>query len=310
VLSATIDSVKIFVRDNSIAKRLAAILWLARPHQWVKNGFVLAPLLFSGSLWNLSALARAAEAFLCFCLLSSGVYVMNDIVDVNEDRTHPTKKRRPIASGLIPVNWGIVLSAALMGSAVFWAFGLGRSFGLIAASYLLINIFYTFKLKHVVILDVFSIATGFILRVLGGSLVISVMPSHWILICTGLLALFLGFSKRRHELVNLEDAVSHRAVLSEYNPYYLDQMLLVIGGATIITYVLYTISPQTIAHVGDRRLLLTVPFVLYGLFRYQYLVYHRGDNGDPTRNLLTDKPILIAVLLWALTAIGTIYLPW
>jgi len=308
VLSAAIDSVKIHIKGNSVTRRLAALLHLIRPHQWVKNGFLLGPLLFSGSLANPSAVIRTMEAFLCFCLLSSGVYVLNDLIDVNEDRIHPAKRKRPIASGQIPIWGAILLSIGLMVLSISWAFSIGTGFGLIAASYLTINVFYTFKLKHVVILDVFSIAAGFILRVLGGAMVISVMPSHWILICTGLLALFLGFSKRRHEIMNLEDAASHRAVLSEYNPYYLDQMLLVIGGATIIAYVLYTISPQTIAHVGDRRLLLTVPFVLYGLFRYQYLVYHRGDRGDPTLNLLSDRPILTDIFLWALTAIGAIYL--
>lgn len=308
MFSEAVNSVRVHIKSNSTAKQLAAFLYLIRPHQWVKNGFLLAPLLFSGSLTNLPALIRAIKACFCFCLLSSGVYVLNDLIDVNEDKVHPTKRKRPIASGRIPIRSAILLAIGLMGLSISWAFNIGTDFGLIAASYLMINVLYTFKLKHLVILDVFSIATGFILRVLGGAAAISVMPSHWILICTGLLALFLGFSKRRHEITNLDEAVSHRAVLSEYNPYYLDQMLLVIGGATIISYVLYTISPQTIARLGDRRLLLTVPFVLYGLFRYQYLIYHRGDKGDPTRNLLADKPILIDILLWAFTAIGAIYL--
>ncbi|HID55445.1 TPA: decaprenyl-phosphate phosphoribosyltransferase [Candidatus Poribacteria bacterium] len=308
MFSEAVNSVRVHIKSNFTAKQLAAFLYLIRPHQWVKNGFLLAPLLFSGSLTNLPSLIRAIKACFCFCLLSSGVYVLNDLIDVNEDKVHPTKRKRPIASGRIPIRSAILLAIGLMGLSISWAFNIGTDFGLIAASYLMINVLYTFKLKHLVILDVFSIATGFILRVLGGAAAISVMPSHWILICTGLLALFLGFSKRRHEITNLDEAVSHRAVLSEYNPYYLDQMLLVIGGATIISYVLYTISPQTIARLGDRRLLLTVPFVLYGLFRYQYLIYHRGDKGDPTRNLLADKPILIDILLWAFTAIGAIYL--
>jgi 4-hydroxybenzoate polyprenyltransferase len=233
---------------------------------------------------------------------------VNDIADLDEDRRHPVKGKRPLAAGLVSIRNAVIIAIILMSISLTISFILGPIFGIVAISYFLLNLLYIFIVKKQVILDVFCISAGFILRVVGGTVAIDVVMSSWLLLCTGLLALFLGFAKRRHELVLLkENAVNHRSVLSEYNTYYLDQMILVLAATSFIVYVLFTMSAETIAKFG-KGLIWTTTFVIYGIFRYQYLVYHKGSGGNPTKELLYDKPLMLTVFLWILTAILIIYL--
>lgn len=290
-----------FVGSNGILARIELLVTSARPLEWIKNTFIFAAILFSKNMLEPDLLMRTLLAVGIFCLASSAVYLMNDIWDRNEDKKHPKKCLRPIASGNLPV--AMAASAALLTSltAVTGSFVMNWSFGLITTSYLLLNILYSKWLKHMVILDVFSIASGFVLRVIAGAVVIDAVVSHWLLICTGLLALFLGFSKRRYELVALaNDASLHRRVLGDYNPHFLDMMIGIVTSATLIGYILYAISDEMIQRVHTDGLLLTVPFVLYGIFRYLYLVYHKNHGGNPSNSLMTDRPLIICIILWVI----------
>jgi 4-hydroxybenzoate polyprenyltransferase len=270
-----------------------------RPQEWVKNTFVFAPLLFSRNLLNPDLLARSFEASGCFCLASAGVYLINDICDRERDKKHPQKRSRPIASGTLPVSIATTAAIVLLSIATIGALALDLALGVVICSYITLNIAYSNWLKHQVILDVFSIAAGFVLRVVGGAVVIDVVMSHWLLICTMLLALFLGFSKRRYELVNLaQDAPLHRRVLAEYDPLFLDMMIGIVTSVTVIAYTLYTISNETVQRFHTDKLLVTVPFVLYGIFRFLYQVYHKNGGGNPARTLITDGPLLVNILLW------------
>lgn len=292
--------------DTGVIERSASVtsaLWLAmlsaRPREWIKNVFLFAPLFFSQNLLNLELLTTSFLAFICFCLASGGVYLVNDICDRERDKRHPQKNRRPIASGALPVVVATPAATILLTSAVGGALFLSPAFALVTFAYIALNLAYSNWLKHLVILDVFSIAAGFVLRVVAGAVVIDVMMSHWLLICTMLLALFIGFSKRRHELVNLTtDASLHRRVLAEYDPQFLDMMIGIVTSVTVVGYVLYTISDETIQKFHTDKLLLTVPFVLYGIFRFLYQVYHKNGGGDPSRTLVTDGPLLFNILLW------------
>jgi 4-hydroxybenzoate polyprenyltransferase len=277
-----------------------------RPWQWVKNLFVLTPLLFSHNLFAPAAVGRALASFILFCLVSSSVYLLNDIQDRSQDRLHPIKRLRPLAAG--ELNLGVAFGAMMTFLLVTLAGGvlLDKTLALVLLSYWLINLLYSTWLKDQVILDVFALASGFVLRVVGGGVAISVEISHWLILCTMLLALFLGFSKRRHELVRLgQGAGAHRQVLEEYNPHFLDMMISIVTPSTVMSYALYTVSEETIQRFHTRGLLLTLPFVLYGIFRYLYLVYHENQGEDPTQSLLTDRPMVINLCLWALT-IGVI----
>lgn len=281
---------------------------LLRPHHWVKNVLVLAPLVFAESLFDLTLLAKSIIAFACFCLLTSGVYIINDIFDREQDRRHPAKKNRPIAAGIISIKSATIIAALLLLLSLFGSFWLEPIFGIMVVAYFGIEIAYTLKLKEVVILETFCIAAGLVLRVVGGAVAIQVEPSNWLLICVGSLALFLGFSKRRSELLQLGGkSTNHRQVLAEYNPYYLDQMMLITIAATIGVYSLYILDAETVARFG-KEFALTIPFVFYGVFRYQYLIYHRNTNKDPIVNLLFDRPLLISCLLWVLSVVLIIYL--
>ena len=291
---------------------VTSVLWLAvvsaRPREWIKNAFLFAPLFFSQNLLNPELLAKSFVAFAYFCLASGGVYLINDICDRDRDKKHPQKSSRPIASGALPVVVAVSAAIFLLGTAIIGAFLLNRPFGLVTFSYVALNIAYSNWLKHVVILDVFSIAAGFVLRVVAGAVVIDVVMSHWLLICTMLLALFLGFSKRRYELVNLaNDASLHRSVLAEYDAPFLDMMIGIVTSVTLIGYVLYTISEETVQRFHTDRLLLTVPFVLYGIFRFLYQIYHKNGGGDPSRTLLTDGPLLVDIILWGIVCGVVIY---
>lgn len=281
-----------------------------RPHQWTKNLFVFAGLIFGERLLDPSAALSASIAFIAFCALSSAVYLINDIRDRDADRVHPVKCRRPIASGELAV--GVAGSVALIFgvAGLVTAFGISRAFGIVTVLYLALNLLYSGVLKHVVILDVITLSMGFVLRAWGGAIAVNVAFSHWLLLLMLLLALFLALSKRRAELVALAgDASGHRRSLAEYSPYLLDQMIGVVTASTLIAYAFYTIDPETVAKFGTDHLLWTVPFPLYGIFRYLYLVHQREGGGNPSEMLLTDKPLLACVALWGVFVIAIVYGP-
>jgi 4-hydroxybenzoate polyprenyltransferase len=279
-----------------------------RVRQWTKNLVVLSPLLFSKHFFEYSTLLRSLAAFAVFSGIASAVYIMNDVVDADKDRQHPVKRNRPIASGRFSLRAAYVTLTVLLAVTLSAAWLVDLPVLLTVCGYLTLNIVYTLFLKEAVIIDVMSIAASFVLRIVGGALAIHVPISEWLLICTSLLALFLGFSKRRHELTLLEQNASvHRPVLLEYSPYFLDQMISLVTASTLICYIFYTVSADTVEKFGTKNLLLTSPFVLYGLFRYLYLVHQRKTGGDPTAELLTDKPLLIDVFLWVVTVILVIY---
>ena len=288
---------------------LARDVWqLLRPTQWSKNTVLFAALIFSKHLFVAGDVAIVVAAFVCFCCVASGSYVVNDIRDCERDRQHPLKSRRPLPSGRVPRSTAVGVALVLLAVGLLGAFALGSGFGMLTAFYLTLQIAYTFALKEMVILDVMSIATGFVVRAVAGGVVIGVPVSPWLIICTFLLALFLGFSKRRHELVLLEDrATEHRAALREYSPYFLDQMISVVTASTVVVYAIYTASPEVHGKLGTDKLYLTIPFVLFGIFRYLYLVHQRELGGNPTQLLLSDQPLLIDVLLWIVTAALLLY---
>lgn len=279
-----------------------------RPAQWAKNLFVLAPLVFGHGLLSATALLRGIGAFVAFCAASSLVYLVNDIRDREEDRRHPLKRHRPIAAGTLSVPAALTAAAVLLGAAAVLAVWLGPEFSLILGVYLVLNLFYTFGFKRVVILDVMTLSMGFVLRVLGGGAAVGVAVSSWLLLCTIFLALFLAFSKRRHELILLEgSAAEQRAVLSQYSPGFLDQMINVVTASTVIAYALYAISPETEEKYDTRYLVYTVPLVLFGIFRYLYLTYQETDRRNPTEAILTDLPSVINVVVWALAVLWIVY---
>lgn len=287
---------------------IAAIFRSLRPQQWTKNGFVFAALIFSLKVFEVPLLLRALAAFGVFCFLSGAIYLLNDCSDYAEDRVHPKKSKRPIASDQLSRGAGLAAAAVFGLGSLAAAFLLGLPFFYAAAIYALLQAAYSLKLKHVVILDVFIVAAGFVLRVVAGGLVIGVPLSHWLLICTTLLALFIALSKRRHEIVLLEgEAANHRPILREYSAYLLDQMISVVTASTVIAYCLYTVSPETVAKFGTSNLIFTMPLVLYGIFRYLYLVHKKGQGGSPEEMILRDRPLLIAVVLWVAAAIVILY---
>lgn len=273
----------------------------------MKNGFVLAALLFSGRALELGAALKALGAFASFCLLASAVYVLNDVVDRASDRAHPTKRFRPVASGEVSTPAAVIGGSALLLLATWIAFSVSPGVGQIALLYVGLNVAYSLVLKRVVLLDVFSIAAFFVLRLLAGAAAIDVVPSVWLLLCGGLLALYLGFAKRRHEIVLLgDDAMDHRAVLSEYSVAFLDQLSGVILAVTIVCYIMYTFESETARLVGGHRLTYSSVFVLYGVFRYLHLAHSRAD-GNPADTLLSDRSLLITVILWAAYCATVLY---
>lgn len=289
----------------------ASLLISLRPEQWTKNVVVFAALGFGMQLFDPRALARTVLAFIVFCGLSGVVYLMNDVADREGDRRHPLKARRPIASGDLSPGAALTAAAIIAAGALGLAFWLGVRFAIVSAVYLALLAAYSKQLKHVVILDVMTLAIGFVLRAVAGAVVINVAISHWLLVCTILLALFLALSKRRHELVLLADgATEHRRILGEYSPYLLDQMIGVVTASTLIAYIFYTISPETQQKFQTQWLGLTIPFPLYGIFRYLYLVHRREGGGSPTAMLMNDRPLLVCVALWAIAVVVIIYRPF
>jgi len=282
-----------------------------RPQQWTKNAFLLIPLIFSQKLAHPQSLLLTLQALLVFCALTGGVYLLNDLLDLEADRSHPEKRHRPIASGRLSPRTAVGAAIVLLGAALWWGARCGMPFLVVLLSYLAVQALYNLRLKEVVILDIFCISAGFFLRVVAGGAVLSVKLSHWLIICTVLVSMFLALGKRRHERVSLgeEGAPAHRKVLTFYSPRLLDQMIGLITAGILITYMLYCIAPETVAKFHTDHLLITVPFVLYGVFRYLYLIHVKQEGGAPERLLLSDPPLLSSVLLWALCVVGVIYGP-
>ncbi|MCM2254461.1 MAG: decaprenyl-phosphate phosphoribosyltransferase [Vicinamibacteria bacterium] len=284
------------------------LLAALRPHQWTKNLVVFAALGLSKHLFELGPLLQAGLAFLCFCALSGTVYLVNDLVDVERDRLHPEKQQRPIASGAVSVPLARSAALVLGAGSLTVAALLSLEFLACAIAYLALNLLYSFRLKNVVILDVLSISLGFVLRAVAGGVAIVVPISDWLLVCTILLALFLALAKRRAEITGLEAAASgHRAILAEYSPYLLDQMISVVTASCLTAYAFYTLAPETVAKFQTDRLSWTIPFVIYGIFRYLYLVHRKDQGGSPSDVLLTDRPLLLTVFLWAVAVVAIVY---
>lgn len=266
--------------------------------------------MFGGRLLDADAIGRAAGAFGIFCALSSAVYLFNDIADRDADRLHPLKRSRPLASGALSIGAALVAAVVLVAASLTGAVLISGAFAIVACGYAVLLIAYSAFLKHLVIIDVLTISGGFVLRAIAGAVAVDVPIGHWLLVCTTLLALFLALSKRRHELVLLGDgATAHRRILEEYSPYLLDQMIAVVTASTLIAYTLYATSSETAQRLGTNRLGLTVPFVLYGIFRYLYLVHQKRAGGSPAAMLLTDRPLLACVALWGLGVALILYSP-
>jgi len=286
-----------------------ALLASLRPRQWVKNLFVFAGVIFSQQMLT-PHVWTAVAAFAIFCALSGAMYLFNDVADAERDRLHPSKRLRPIASGQVSRPAAVLGGALLLGGGFAAAFRIGTAFGLVALGYGALLTAYSLWLKHVVILDVLTVATGFVLRAVAGAVAVDAEISGWLLICTILLALFLALGKRRHEYRSLaRDAASHRPILAEYSESFLDQMISVVTASTVTAYALYTMSPETVAKFHTRLLPLTLPFVLYGIFRYLYLLYRRDLGGSPSDLLVTDRALLFDALLWMLATFAIIYGP-
>ena len=287
---------------------LTAVVVSLRPRQWSKNLFVLAGLIFARRLFTPDAWT-ALGAFAIFCALSGAVYLVNDIADVARDRAHPVKRLRPVAAGRLPVGAALAVAVGLAIAGLAFSACLGRGFLTTAVAYVALVVAYSAWLKHVVIVDVLTVATGYVLRAVAGALAIRVEISGWLLICTILLALFLTLGKRRHEVMTLEAAATQRPILAEYSPALLDQMIAVVTASTVTAYALYTMSPETVAKFHTRLLPATLPFVLYGVFRYLYLLYHRRLGGNPSEIFLTDRALLVNSLVWLLAVLAIIYGP-
>ncbi|MDH2337437.1 decaprenyl-phosphate phosphoribosyltransferase [Clostridium perfringens] len=286
--------------NNKVEKSfIINLLKLMRPKQWIKNFFVFGALIFSYSFLNLNKTIAALIAFILFCLTSSTVYIMNDILDVEKDRVHPKKRFRPIASGAISIKQASIALVVLLAISMISSFMINKGLFFILVLYFINNIFYSFKIKNIVILDVISIAVGFILRVIAGGVAIDVSLSGWILLCTFFISLFLGFEKRRNEIIKLEGkANEHRKILDDYSDELLKQFSDITLTCTVISYAMYTFVAYENAYM-----MITNIFVVYGLFRYKYLSMKKGQGGSPTETVMTDKSIIIDVILWVITSV-------
>jgi 4-hydroxybenzoate polyprenyltransferase len=298
------------IHPTNSARVTWALAKSMRPHQWIKNLLLFAALVFSQSMFNLHAVMISVQAFFLFCLAASSVYLLNDLNDLEEDRIHPKKRHRPLAAGLIrPVTVAITMTFLATGTLV-GAFLISRWFYALLMIYLGMNVLYSLRLKQIVILDVMIIAVGFVLRAVAGAVAIGVDTSPWMVLCTLTLALLVGFGKRRNELCVLGDEASrHRACLEGYSPQFLDMMMSVSAGAAIVTYTLYTMANLTVQRFGSHALVLTTPFVIYGIFRYLYLIHQKSEGGDPARLFVTDRPMLMNGCLWGLACMFCVYTP-
>jgi 4-hydroxybenzoate polyprenyltransferase len=304
---------KIAAKDGGAFRIVSPMRWLIvslRPQQWVKNTLVFGGLIFSRSLLHWDVVRLSLFAFLIFCMASSGIYLLNDLYDIEADRKHPVKRLRPLAAGRFGLNTARTAMFILMVGSALLAALLRPAFALVLAVYLLINVAYSAGVKRVVILDVMMIAMGFVLRAVAGAVVIGVGASPWLVLCTLMLALLMGFGKRRHELNLLqEDAQSHRPSLDGYSTQFLDLMMTITAGAAVVTYALYTMAEETVARFKSHSLVLTVPFVLYGIFRYLFLVHMRKGGGDPARLLVGDAPTVINLGFWLVVVCFILYGP-
>ncbi|MEI7554175.1 decaprenyl-phosphate phosphoribosyltransferase [Candidatus Chlorohelix sp.] len=277
-----------------------------RPKQWPKNAIVFAGVVFDNHLFQYNYLLKAFIAFILFCGISSAVYLLNDLVDIEKDRQHPKKRFRPLPSGKLKPRVAFLAMILLVAITIPISLLLSWKFGVVISAYFIIQIAYSFYLKNIVIIDVFTISSGFVLRAVGGAFVIEVNVSVWLLVCTMLLSLFLGLSKRRHELVLLaEGATDHRRILKEYTSELVQEMISVVTSSVVIAYSLYTITAPNLPK--NNLMPLTIPFVLYAIFRYLYLVYRRDEGGSPEETLLKDYPLLIDIFLWGITSIVILY---
>ena len=280
---------------------------LMRPHQWVKNTFVLTGLLFGHAWHDPTLVTKAIIAFIAFCLTSSTIYIINDIVDIEQDKQHPSKRNRPLASGKIKITSAAILAVFIGLAALTLAYFASTIVVAILLIYAVMNVAYSLKLKHVVILDVFIIATGFMLRILAGTLGLGIPPSQWLLLCGFMVTLLLGFSKRRAEIIALSDDKSaHRKVLEQYSAVLLDNIIVITAAGVIMSYGLYTMNPETIRIHGTANLIYTLPFVIYGVFRYIFLLHHQSSGGDPSRDLVRDPHMLIVLACWLTATIALI----
>ncbi|NOT26601.1 MAG: decaprenyl-phosphate phosphoribosyltransferase [Acidobacteria bacterium] len=287
-----------------------ALVVSLRPEQWTKNLLVFAGLIFGGRLLEPAAILAAFSTFVVFCALSGGIYLVNDLRDREGDQKHPIKRQRPIAAGELPASTALLAAIVLIAGGVGGAALVTSALAGVASAYAALLLLYSLALKHFVILDVMTISAGFVLRAVAGAVAVMVPISSWLLVCATLLALFLALSKRRHELVLLGGgAEEHRPILDEYSPYLLDQMISVVTASTVMGYTVYATSPDTAARLGTSRLGLTVPFVLYGIFRYLYLVHQKKGGGSPSTLLLSDRPLLLCVGMWIGTAAVLMYSP-
>jgi len=278
---------------------IVELLKSMRPKQWTKNLLLFAGLIFDKKFTNSNLTLRAFLGFVLFCLISGAIYIINDIKDIEEDKFHPIKKKRPIASGKISISTALTFSITIIILSLISAYLLNVGFGNSALIYVILILLYSGFLKHIVILDIMIVSIGFVIRAIAGAQVIGIIFSPWLLICTMFLALFLALCKRRYELVVLSDNANiHRKVLEEYSPLFLDQMISIVTASTVISYALYTITRWE-----EKRLIYTIPFVLYGIFRYLYLVYKKGEGGSPEILLLKDKSLLLDILLWVAVSI-------
>lgn len=277
------------------------VIKLMRPHQYLKNGFVFLGPLFAHQ-WHLLTLSQALLVFLAFCCMASAVYIMNDLMDIEADRAHPIKRHRPLPSGDLTVGRAKQLLVSLLVASLVLSLLVSGTVVLCIIAYFVINIFYSWRLKHVVILDVFLISAGFMLRILAGTSGLGIAPSAWLLLCGLMVTLFLGFAKRRAELLVLEvctaDRNLTRRVLDDYSPAMLDQFIAVTAACTILTYGLYTVSPQAVAIHGSDSLIYTLPFVVYGIFRYVFLLHQRANGNDTAKDLMQDLHLLITLGAW------------
>jgi len=296
------------VRANGVARSIATLSKALRVYQWSKNLLVFAALIFAQQLSVRGQVVRSLLAFVAFCAASSAMYLLNDLMDVENDRVHPEKSARPLASGAMGLVTAAILAAGLLAGSLGVAVLLGVRFLLILVFYLVLITFYSLALKRVILVDVLVVSIGFVVRAMAGAIALNVVFSNWLMVCTLFLALLLSLSKRRHEIQLLSHkAMSHREVLGGYSVPLLDALNLVVAGATLITYTIYTCSPEVVQRLGTDKLYLTLPIVVYGLFRYLYLVHHGLEGGDPSSTLIKDRPLGLAVLLWALACVAIIY---
>lgn len=280
--------------------RFSDVLRLMRPIQWIKNGFVFTGVFFGERFGDMHLLLQVLLTAIAFSFMSSCVYIFNDVIDCESDRHHPKKKNRPLPSGKVSVSFAIPLAVVLGLIALLISYWVSYKVLIIILSYVILNILYSLKLKNIVIIDVFCIAAGFMLRILAGTIGVDIPPSKWLLLCGLMITLFLGFAKRRAEMIALTDnREEHRKVLTSYGPILLDEIITICATGVIITYSLYTMSPDTIRIHQTENLIYTVPFVIYALFRYIFLLHHTQGGGDPTRDLLKDPHIMLSVFGWA-----------